>query len=201
MRFLRFTGRRSIGSAAVAFFALAISFGDLFAQSARPFAVQGSILSTLVTADQTSAPGVGGEGQLRVNLLGMRTGPSVLSIGGGGQYSAHIFTDGTLTVRGAFVEPRIAWATSNPAWFRYASLRAALLQQSSPASTSSGGYALGLGGGLVRALGNRHNLDVGGAVLYQRFDDALTPSGRTFRFAGAVSFALKVGLTVGFGGE
>jgi hypothetical protein len=170
------------------------------AQSRFPLSVQGSVLSTLVTADGTSAPGVGGEVQLRVNALGMQRGPGVLSVGGGGQYTAHVFSDGTLTVSGAFLEPRLAWGTSRANWFRYAALRGAVLRQSSPAATSSRGYAVGAGGGLIHTLGFRHNFDVGAAVLYQQFDDAVTPSGRSFRFRGALSFALKVGLTVGFGG-
>lgn len=183
---------------------LSVLFGGLLApsnssaQSQFRVSAQGSVLSTLVTADGTSAPGVGGEVQLRVNAW--QAGSGVLSIGGGGQYTAHVFSDGTLTVSGAFLEPRFAWGTSDDNWLRYASLRAAVLQQSSPAATSSGGYAVGAGGGLVHALG-RHNLDVGAAVLYQQFGDALTPSGRSFRFRGALSFALKMGITVGFGGE
>lgn len=173
----------------------------LHAQSRRPLSLQGSLLSTLVTADGTSAPGLGGEAQLRVNALGMQQGPGVLSMGGGGQYTAHVFTDGLLTVSGAFIEPRVAWGgAEREDWFRYAAVRAALLRQSSPAATSTTGFALGAGGGLVHTLGPRHNLDLGATVLYQQFADALTPSGRTFRFSGAMSFALKVGITIGLGG-
>lgn len=198
-----------------------------FAQSQAPLSVQGSVLSTLVTADGTSALGIGGEVQLRLNVLGMSGGtlayvpgmrgrPSVLSLGGGAQHTSHVFRDGTLSVSGAFVEPRLAWGPREDSvgrdltnvqvqevatWFRYAALRVAVLQQSSPAATSSTGYAVGGGGGLVRTIGSRRNLDIGAAVLYQRFGDALTPSGRSFRFRGAVSFALKMGITVGFGGE
>lgn len=181
------------------FFGGQLAPSSSFAQSQQPFSVQGSVLSTLVTADGTSAPGGGGEVQLRVNAVGMRR-TGMLSVGGGGQYTAHVFSDGTLTVSGAFVEPRLAWGTSEDEWLPYTALRAAVLRQSSPAATSSRGYAVGAGGGLIHALG-RHNFDVGAAVLYQQFGDALTPSGRSFRFRGAVSFAFKMGITVGFGGE
>lgn len=187
---------------ALALVALAVP-SNTSAQSRLPLSLQGSVLSTLVTADGTSAPGIGGEVQARVNTLAMRRGKrglGVLSVGGGGQYTAHVFSDGTLTVAGAFLEPRVAWQTPREGSFRYVALRAASLRQTSPAATSSRGYAVGAGGGLGRTLGFRHNFDVGAAVLYQEFGDALTPSGRSFRFRGALSFALKMGVTVSFGG-
>lgn len=169
------------------------------AQGRQPFAIQASAFGTLVAANDANVAGLGIEPQLRMNRIASVGRSGVASMGIGGQYTRHLFEDGTLVASGLFVEPRIAFPTGSDKLFAYIGGRLATLRQSNPTSNSSSGFAAGGGGGVIRALGYRTNLDVGFALLYQHFEDARTPSGRLYRFTGTLGFAAKLGVSIGIG--
>ncbi len=173
---------------------------SLLAQSPQKVSVQASAFSTLISANGERAVGGGFEPQLRVNgpLVGA-TG--VVSIGVGGQVTRHNLRDGGLTLLGAFIEPRVAFGNSRLRLPWYWSARVAVLRQQSEAASTTNGFALGIGSGVVKSIGSddRTNLDLGLGVALQDFADARTSSGRLYRFSGAVGFFARVGVNVGLG--
>ena len=122
------------------------------------------------------------------------------SIGIGVQYTHHPFAGGqSFDVEGAFIEPRYAIAGSSERFFPYLALRGGVLRQSSNVVNSSLGYAAGGGGGIGYALGSNVNLDIGAAVLVQKFSNTtIVSSGAPYAFDTMVGFALKAGLSIGF---
>ncbi len=168
----------------------------LEAQAPQRVSAQFSAFSTLMTANGTRAIGVGVEPQIRVN--GPHSGNRGLSLGVGAQLTQHYFSDGTLTLTGAIVEPRLTYSnTLLSAW--YLAARAGLLKQRSDAASSTSGYAVGIGAGSIRAIGGPY-LDIGLGVVYQDFADARTPTGRVYQFSGTLAFVAKVGISIGIGG-
>ena len=162
-------------------------------------AIQASAFTTLVTANDANVAGIGIEPQIRLNRIASIGQHGVASVGVGGQYTRHLFQDGTLVASGLFVEPRIAFPARSERLFTYVGARIATLRQSNPTSNSTNGFAVGGGAGLIRALNYRTNLDLGLALLYQDFEDGRTPTGRLYRFGGTLGFAAKIGVSIGIG--
>lgn len=168
------------------------------AQSAQTYSLQISGLGGAITYRDTLQAGAGAEVQLRFNHIHV-SDTGVLSIGVGVQYTHHPFAAGqSFDVAGAFIEPRYAIAGSSERFFPYLALRAGVLRQSSNVVDSSIGYAAGGGGGIGYALGSNVNLDIGAAVLVQRFGNTTVSASRaSYSFNTMVGFALKAGLSIG----
>lgn len=168
------------------------------AQSAQPYSLQISGLGGAINFRDTLQTGAGAEVQFRFNHVHVsETG--VLSIGVGAQYTHHLFAAGEwFDVEGAFIEPRYALAGSSERFFPYLALRAGVLRQSSNVVESSIGYAAGGGGGIGYAIGRNINLDIGAAVLVQKFGNATVVASRApYSFDLMVGFALKAGVSIG----
>ncbi len=176
-----------------------VAFHTGAAQSAQPYSLQISGLGGAISFRDTLQAGAGAEVQFRFNHVHV-SDAGVLSIGVGAQYTHHSFGSGqSFDVDGAFIEPRYAIAGSSERFFPYLSLRAGLLRQSSNVVNSSIGYAAGGGGGIGYALGSNVNLDIGAAVLAQKFGNTTIVASRApYTFNTMVGFALKAGISIGF---
>jgi hypothetical protein len=131
-----------------------------------------------MTANGTRAIGVGVEPQIRVN--GPHSGNRGLSLGVGAQLTQHYFSDGTLTLTGAIVEPRLTYSnTLLSAW--YLAARAGCRQRSDAASSTSG-YAVGIGAEASERLAPRYQ-----TRRVSDFADARTPTGRVYQFLALAS--------------
>ena len=170
---------------------------SLVAQSAQRFSLQLAALSTSVDFG-TGGPttGFGLEPQFRMNQL-YSTSRVVVSLGLGGQWTSHRAGLDTLTITGAFLEPRVLFLTSKRI-APYLSGRAAMLRQSSNMGTSSSGSAFGVGGGIAYALSQRINLDAGVALLSQQFGTFVLNDGGSASFSPFTTYAAKIGLSWGF---
>lgn len=148
------------------------------AQSAQRYSVQASGLyvGTLGTAYEGLKAGPGFEAQFRIS-------PSAWSYGFGFQASSHDFTDPVLsgnsvTLAGAFFEPRRVIDVGSSQFAPYISARLAFLQQSatfdvsgtSVKASASGGQINGGGGVLIR-LSPKVNLDLGATYGLVHFSD------------------------------
>lgn len=184
-----------LATVAVATLLISLISSEMNAQAQQRVSAQVSAFSTLVTADGERAIGAGVEPQLRINAS--RIGSGYLSVGVGGQLTKHYLNNGTLTLKGVLVEPRISFQSDILAIAKYISFRGGLLKQESAAASSTNGYALGVGGGLVKPIRSRLFLDAGVGAVYQDFDDARTPSGRLYSFSGTMSFVARLGINVG----
>ena len=152
----------------------AVAAGLASAQSAQKVSLQLSVLGTSIgTGNSGSASGVGFEPQLRFNHLARSEGKGTLSLGLGGQWTRHTSGPDELTISGLFLEPRWVPPVSfmEGRLFPYLSARLALLNQSNNFGSSSGGTAFGGGGGFAFSLSPRINIDIGGALVSQSFDD------------------------------
>jgi hypothetical protein len=169
------------------------------AQSAQPYSLQVSGLASAITYRDTLQPGAGAEVQFRFNRLAASEA-GVLSLGIGAQYTRHPFAAGqSFDVSGAFLEPRYAFVLSSERFFPYLAARLGVLRQSSNVVNGSTGYAAGGGGGLGFALGRQVNLDLGLAVLVQRFGaTTVVETGRPYTFSTVASYAVRLGLSFGF---
>jgi hypothetical protein len=173
------------------------------AQSAQKVSLQLSVLGTSIgTGSSGSASGIGLEPQLRFNHLARSETKGILSLGIGAQWTNHTSGGDELTISGVFLEPRwvppVSFAEGRV--FPYLAARLALLNQSNNFGTSSGGTAFGGGGGFAFVLGSRINLDVGGAIVSQSFDDfTYNDDGSTGSFRKFTSYAIKAGLSYGLG--
>lgn len=176
-----------------------LAFRTGAAQSAQPYSLQISGLGGAISFRDTLQAGAGAEVQLRFNHV-YASDAGALSIGVGAQYTHHPFAAGQwFDVEGAFIEPRYAIAGSSERFFPYIALRAGVLRQSSNVVNSSIGYAAGGGGGIGYALGNNMNLDIGAAVLLQKFGNATIVASRSpYSFGTMVGYALKAGISIGF---
>ena len=200
---MTFSGRATIGRIVSCAVLTALAAGLASAQSAQKVSLQLSVLGTSIgTGTSGSASGVGLEPQLRFNHLARSESSGTLSLGIGGQWTKHTSGGDELTIAGLFLEPRwvppVSFAEGR--LFPYLSVRLAFLNQSNNFGTSSGGTAFGGGGGFAFVLGPRINLDIGGAIVSQSFDDfKYNDDGTTGAFRTFTSYAIKAGLSYGLG--
>ena len=175
---------------------------QLCAQSGQKISLQVSGLSTGIVANGGVINGFGVEPQGRINVKYF-PGVGMLSFGVGAQYSSHLSGDNIgIRIVGGFAEPRLVIAKiATQRISPYVAGRVALLRQSNDVATSSGGLAIGGGGGIAVTVSPRVNVDVGIAGIVQRFRRSSTPSGRTFIQGVMNSYAAKLGLSIGLGGS
>jgi len=173
------------------------------AQSAQKVSLQVLVLGTSIgTGTNSSVSGAGVEPQLRFNHLARSETKGILSLGVGGQWTQHTSGSDELTISGSFLEPRWVPPMSlmEGRLFPYLAARLAWLNQSNNFGTSSSGTAFGGGGGLAFSLSQRINLDLGGAIVTQSFDDfKYSDDGSTGSFRKFTSYAIKAGLSYGLG--
>jgi hypothetical protein len=147
-------------------------------QSAQRWSLQVSGLSVAAQGEayEGLSNGVGLEGQIRFT-------PGIWSFGVGLQYSAHdlAFDDGsteTVSLAGAFIEPRRIIDAGSSTVAPYISGRLAILQQSidmsiqgTAISASASGAQINGGGGVLFRLSPRVNLDLGATYGLINFGD------------------------------
>ena len=200
---MTFSGKAIIGRLVVGAVVTSLIAGLANAQSAQKVSLQLSVLGTSIgTGSGGSASGIGLEPQLRFNHLARSETKGTLSLGIGGQWTNHTSGGDELTIAGAFLEPRWVPPVSfmEGRLFPYLAARLALLNQSNNFGTSSGGTAFGGGGGFAFVLSPRINLDIGGAIVSQSFDDfKYNDDGSTGSFRTFTSYAIKAGLSYGLG--
>lgn len=196
---------------ALALLLLALPVRSSAAQSAQRWSLQASGLYVGVSGDVYAGldAGAGAELQLRFT-------PGVWSLGAGVQASSHAVREvgletETLSLRGAFIEPRrvfdVGWSRAAP----YASLRLAWLEQAidvtvdgTTLSATASGTQVNGGGGLLVRLSPRINLDLGATYGAIRFGDgSLTIDGvgtTTLEDTGGSggNLVLRLGLAIGF---
>jgi hypothetical protein len=173
-------------------FVLVGSAAAASAQSARPFSVQASPFWTAQRIIDANASGFGVETQVRYSR-------GAASVGVGYQYTNHVAGDEEVKVSGVFAEPRYTLFVGSPRLIPYLAGRAARLRQTNNFASSSNGYAVGGGGGVILTLSDRVNLDFGAALLRQSMEDATLPNGLRFNFGSFTGYAAKAGLSVSFG--
>jgi hypothetical protein len=196
-------GRLLVGSMLVAVGVVSTGAG---AQSAQRTSAQLSVLGTAIDNGGNDIGGIGVEPQLRYNWL-RSASRGVISIGIGGQFTQHALGPDDFTITGVFVEPRWVFPVNSERFAPYAALRIGFLNQSSsiqiPNSVrwdgSSSGPALGGGGGFAVRLTSRMNLDVGGAVVSQKFGAVTLPTRQVLFADRFITYAVKAGLTLGLG--
>jgi hypothetical protein len=193
------------------FAALLLSWRPIAAQSAQRWSLQASGLYVGVSGDVYEGLDAGGGAEVQGRYT-----PGVWSIGVGVQASSHPVREAgleteTLSLRGAFVEPRrvfdLGWSRAAP----YASLRLAWLEQAidvrvdgTTLSATASGTQINGGGGLLVRLSPRVNLDVGATYGSIRFaDGTLTVDGvgtSTLEGTGGSggNLVMRVGLAIGF---
>jgi hypothetical protein len=169
------------------------------AQSERPYSIQASALATSLKLGTSGIGGVGFELQGRYTPLGK------LSYGVGVQYSTHSSfnpgrkVDDNLTLSGVFIEPRYAIPLSSATLGVYVAGRLAALRQTNNFASSSSGWALGGGAGLLWHLSTRVDLDAGGAVIRQSLGSVTLNSGGAANFPAFTGYVAKAGVNIGFG--
>lgn len=173
------------------------------AQSGQRVSIQVAALSTSIITQKSAsaAVGFGVEPQIRFNRVATSESFGALSIGFGGQWTRHFSGPDTMTIAGAFIEPRWVPALSSTRVFPYLSARFALLQQSPNFGTSSAGSAYGGGGGFAIRVSRTVNLDAGVALVRQQFKESLNTRGQTstvLEWAPFMTYAAKVGVNIGF---
>jgi hypothetical protein len=180
------------------------------AQSSRRLSLQVSGLEVGVFGDAYEGlkSGPGFEAQLRFN-------PSAFSIGGGFQFSHHGLTEEGLTgesvsLAGAFVEPRYVIDVHSDRLAPYASARLAYLRQALAIDdlgleAHASGTQLNLGGGLLVRMTSMVNLDVGltvGAIHFGdvEVDESAFGSGTISGTSGSgKNLVFRVGVAIGLG--
>ncbi|AHG93862.1 hypothetical protein J421_6327 (plasmid) [Gemmatirosa kalamazoonensis] len=170
------------------------------AQSERPYSIQAAGLLTSLKLGRTG--NIGGAG---FEVQGRYTPLSKLSYGVGVQYSTHssfnpgLNSDDKLTLSGVFVEPRYAVPLTAARVGVYLAGRLAGLRQTNNFGSSSSGWAVGAGAGVLFHLNQRVDLDGGGAVIRQSLGDVTLNSGGAATFPSFTGYVAKLGLNVGFG--
>jgi hypothetical protein len=167
--------RRTVRLTAFAAFALSTAVAQ--GQSAQRWSLQLSGLSVGVQGEAYDglSQGMGMEAQIRFT-------PSVWSLGAGLQYSAHdLDIDGsaeTVSLAGAFIEPRRIIDVGGSTFAPYVSARLAFLRQSidmtidgTAVSASTSGAQVNAGGGVLFRLSPRLNLDLGATYGLINFGD------------------------------
>lgn len=182
-----------------------LAFGDMAAQSAQRFSIQGSGLYAQLfgSAYDGLHRGYGVEVQARFT-------PSAWSFGGGIQYTRHPITGLNENVKlyGGFFEPRYVIILRSNTFAPYVSARFSVLKQDLTVGDVSGsatGVTLNGGGGVLLRLSSRINLDVGSTYGYTKFGDFVVRNhSNGLRFTGpsgsGSNLVVRVGLAVGLAG-
>lgn len=167
------------------------------AQTAQPWSLQPSFLTSGQDLGDSVIPGFGFEGQLRY------TPAALWSVGVGVQYTAHSSDGETIEISGVFLEPRYTVDIGSDRVAPYLAGRLALLRQSASlvgaGDVSSTGSGFGAGAGLLVRLAPTVNLDLGGALLSQGFNDADGDGGSVVQFDRFLNYVVKGGFSWGFG--
>lgn len=170
------------------------------AQSRQPWSAQGSALYTV----QDFGENAGNVGGLGIEVQARRTFPA-WSIGAGVQYSQHSSGGDDLGITGFFLEPRRVLGTAVGPFAPYLAgrlvyLRGNLSSDLLEGEGSTGGFAIGAGGGFIYGLTRTINLDVGGAVLHQSFGDFTLDNEieSSVSLPSAIGYVIKAGLSIGF---
>lgn len=178
--------------------------GDLAAQSAQAFSVQGSGLFNGVFGNVFTGlrDGIGGEAQVRYT-------PGAFSVGAGFQYTNHQLEGRPEDARlyGGFVEPRYRIDAGSNVVAPYLSARLSLLEVSfsgGDLSLSSNFVQLNGGGGVLFRLGSRVNLDVGATYGYNRLGDGTLTSASNgssvpVESSSGSNIVARLGLAIGLG--
>lgn len=170
------------------------------AQSAQAVSLQISGLGSVPFGGglATVKPGPGWEAQLRFN-------PSAFSVGFGVEQSFHDlenFATRTVTLLGAFFEPRYVIDVGSDAAAPYLAGRAAVssmtLEDRAQSATATG-FTLNGGGGVLIRLGPRTNLDLGASIGYKKLGEAEFGPSLVDMGEGSNVIA-RVGLAIGLGG-
>lgn len=188
----------AIAAAAIAIAGPLVGPVQLRAQSAQVYSLQASGLATSLRFNGSNAAGTGFEAQLRHNQI-KEFSAGVFSVGVGFQSTKHRPPGAELTIKGVFLEPRVAFALgSNNTIFPYIAGRFAWLKQSSQLSEDSRGKAYGGGGGAVIRMSGRLNLDIGVAAVVQTFNPAAaTGTEGRYSFEPFLGYAAKLGFSLG----
>ena len=169
----------------------------LAAQSAQPYAVQLSALSTTATAANKRVAGFGVELQQRFNRVYASESFGAGSLGIGLQYTVHTRVQDKLKITGIFVEPRWVPPIGTDEIFPYLSARVVVqrlrgeFQFAEDGSTN--GSMVGLGGGVALKLSRIANLDAGVQLVRQSFGSL-----GVLDFTPYFTYAAKVGISVGY---
>jgi hypothetical protein len=150
--------------------------GDLQAQSAQPFSLQGSALVNGVFGNVFTGlqDGIGGEAQFRYT-------PGALSVGAGFQFTIHELEARMDDARlyGGFIEPRYRIHVGSNVVAPYVSGRLSVLKvgfSGGDLSLSSSFIQLNGGGGILVRLSSRLNLDLGATFGYNRLGNGTLTS-------------------------
>jgi hypothetical protein len=196
--------------AAVAIAGICAASSAAGAQAAQRYSFQASGLYTALNGDayENISNGVGVEAQLRIN-------PSALSFGAGFQYTHHDIDEpsglieGTVTLWGAFFEPRYVVNTGSNIFAPYFASRLAVLRQNLDVDTGGGtsatahatGVQLNVGGGVLWAMTPRLNLDIGATYGYIKFGEPEfdSPDIEANENDAGGNLVFRVGLAIGIG--
>lgn len=171
------------------------SAAPLRAQSAQAWSLQASGLLTTQRWENKNINGGGAEGQIRYTS-------GLWSWGFGGQWSTHSSGSDKLTIGGGFVEPRFAIDAGSETFAPYLAGRAAFLTQNltfARGNAHSSGYAFGAGAGTLIKWTSSVNVDLGVALLSQKFSDVNFGNGTALKFDAFVGYVVKAGLSFGLG--
>ena len=169
------------------------------AQTAQHWSLQLSGLGSAPFGGGFQGLTVGGgfEGQIRYN-------PSAFSIGAGVDMTFHTVEgaeDRSITLAGGFVEPRYVIHIGSESVGMYLSARGAVSQISidfGSTSSSAVGLLLNGGGGLLFAVHNRVNVDLGATLGYRDLGIIDSPLG-TFDLGTGSNVIVRLGLAFGLG--
>lgn len=171
------SGYRSLVACAVATLCFAAAT-DASAQSAQKYSIQASGLLVGVSGDAYEGMNAGPGFELQ-----FRYTPSVWSFGLGYQYSSHgldenSLTDNSVSLSGAFFEPRRTFDVGSSTYAPYASGRLAILRESldiedggTTLNATASGVQVNVGGGVLFRLTPRVNLDLGATFGVINFGD------------------------------
>jgi len=167
------------------------------AQSAQMLSLQFSALGVYPFGGEMDRidVGAGWEAQLRIN-------PSAFSIGAGAEQTFHKRTTGQdIVMLGGFLEPRYVLDIGSDNAVMYVSGRAAISQitiKDDSFETTSTGYTLNGGGGLLFRLTDNTNLDVGATIGYKDLGE-VTLGSQPIDLGTGANFVGRVGLAIGLG--
>ena len=170
------------------------------AQSAQRFSFQFSALGSWPFGGRLDAVtlGSGWEAQFRYN-------PSRFSVGFGAEQTFHDdarIDNRSVTLFGGFFEPRFVIDVGSDKAAPYLSARFALSQvtmaQGELESTANG-YTINGGGGVLVAVGDRVNLDLGVTLGFKELG-SLRFAGQPIDMGSGTNGIVRVGLAIGLGG-
>lgn len=160
------------------------------AQAAQKWSLLGSPFFTVQQFPDERINGFGGEVQMRYSRPGT-------SVGLGVQYSNHKSENAQMQLSGVFLEPRYAPDVGGESIVPYIAARFAALRQNSDFASTSNGYAVGLGAGVMYKLSRRTNLDLGAAVVRQSLGDITLDTGPEATLNAFFGYVVKAGLSIG----